>query len=171
MWMYSLMIFQDSRLQEAWIYEWNKDVSWVANMPWLDYGPWMEPSDDTEHICNLFCFKNGHVKWPTCNWKRKNIAMEEIFRGVIQIGDEIYFESYEWYKNLEYDELKDEALRCKAMLEESMNVEEESSDEARNLRSPIDELEDFERANHVEADVDSNYNPYLDVSRIFNNHA
>ncbi|GJY84637.1 hypothetical protein Tco_0498663 [Tanacetum coccineum] len=25
--------------KDAWIHEWNKDVPWVANMPWLDYGP------------------------------------------------------------------------------------------------------------------------------------
>ncbi|GKE96323.1 hypothetical protein Tco_1581178, partial [Tanacetum coccineum] len=31
---------------DTWIHEWNKDIPWVANMLWLDYGPWMEPSDD-----------------------------------------------------------------------------------------------------------------------------
>nr|GEX99832.1 hypothetical protein [Tanacetum cinerariifolium] len=90
---------------------------------------------------------------------------------VIRIEDEIYFETYEWYENIEDGELKDEALNYKAILEESMNVEEESSDNTRNHHSPIDEWEDIERANHVEADADSNYNLYLDVSRIFNDHA
>nr|GEY51959.1 hypothetical protein [Tanacetum cinerariifolium] len=34
--------------KDAWIYQWNKDVPWVANMRSLDYGPWMEPNEDDE---------------------------------------------------------------------------------------------------------------------------
>nr|GEU66702.1 hypothetical protein [Tanacetum cinerariifolium] len=94
--------------KNAWIYEWNKDVS----------------------------------------WKKGDIAMEEIY-GMIRIRDEIYFEIYEWYQNLKECELKDEALNYKAMLKESMNVEEESSDDARTHHSPRNEWEDFEHANHI----------------------
>ncbi|GJX23211.1 hypothetical protein Tco_0227656, partial [Tanacetum coccineum] len=36
--------------KDTWIYESNKDVPWVANRLWVDYGPWMEPSDDVEHF-------------------------------------------------------------------------------------------------------------------------
>ncbi|GJX35403.1 hypothetical protein Tco_0246960 [Tanacetum coccineum] len=81
---------------------------------------------------------------------------------MIRIRDMIYFESYEWYENLEDDELKDEALNSKAIFEGSKEVDEESSDNARTHCSPIDEWEDFERANHIGADTNSNYNPYLD---------
>ncbi|GKD40085.1 hypothetical protein Tco_1260292, partial [Tanacetum coccineum] len=123
--------------KDAWIYEWNKDVLWVANLPWLDYGPWMEPSDNIEHIGKSFCFKNGHA-------------------------------NYEWYENLEEDELKDEALNSKAIFEGSKGVDEEPSDNDRTHYSPSDEWEDLERTDHIEAN--SNYNPYLDVSRIFNDH-
>ncbi|GJY58643.1 hypothetical protein Tco_0458535 [Tanacetum coccineum] len=56
-----------------------------------------KPSDDIEHICKPFCFKNGHAKWPT----------------------------YEWYENLEECELKDEALNSKAIFEGSKGVDEE----------------------------------------------
>nr|GEY96042.1 hypothetical protein [Tanacetum cinerariifolium] len=48
--------------KNAWIYEWNKDVPLVADRPWLDYGPWMEPCDDIEHACKPFRFKNGQAK-------------------------------------------------------------------------------------------------------------
>nr|GEW85990.1 hypothetical protein [Tanacetum cinerariifolium] len=58
--------------------------------------------------------------------------------GVIQIRDMIYFENYEWYKNLEYDELKDEALNVKVILEGSKKAEEELSKDP-----PIDSWEDF----------------------------
>nr|GEX02150.1 SGNH hydrolase-type esterase domain-containing protein [Tanacetum cinerariifolium] len=33
--------------KNRWIYKWNKDVLWVANMPWVDYGPWIEPHGHT----------------------------------------------------------------------------------------------------------------------------
>ncbi|GJZ19138.1 hypothetical protein Tco_0555728 [Tanacetum coccineum] len=90
---------------------------------------------------------------------------------VIRNGDVIYFESYEWYENLEEGELKDEALNSNAIFEGMKGVDEESSDNARTHRSPNDKWEDFERANHIGAYANSNYNPYLDVSRIFNDHA
>ncbi|GJZ25252.1 hypothetical protein Tco_0562711 [Tanacetum coccineum] len=48
--------------------------------------------------------------------------------GVIRSGDMVYFESYEWYENLEDGELNDEALNYKAILEESMDIKEESSE-------------------------------------------
>nr|GEV21282.1 hypothetical protein [Tanacetum cinerariifolium] len=107
--------------KDAWIYEWNKEIPWVVNMPWLDYGPSMEPSDDIEHI---------------------------YLPGEIQNGDVIYFESYDGYENLKEGKLKDEALNSKAIFEGSKGVDEESR-----------------------AYANSNYNPYLDVSRIFNDHA
>nr|GEV29694.1 hypothetical protein [Tanacetum cinerariifolium] len=71
----------------------------VANMPWLDYGPWMEPSDNIEHICEPFCFKNGHAKWHTCNWKIEKYCNDGDLPKVIRNGDVIYFESYEWMFN------------------------------------------------------------------------
>ncbi|GJU96201.1 hypothetical protein Tco_1320957 [Tanacetum coccineum] len=134
--------------KNAWIYEWNNDVPWVTNMPWLDYRPWMEPSDDIEHVCKPFRFKNGHAKWPTCNWKMEKYCND----GDLQ------------------DELKYEALNYKAILEESMNMQEESSENAKTYYSPSDKWEYFEHASHLGADASSNYNPYLDVSRIFNDH-
>ncbi|GJT15258.1 hypothetical protein Tco_0873964 [Tanacetum coccineum] len=109
----------------------NKDIPWVANMPWLDYGPWMEPSDDIEHVCKPFRFKNRHAKWPTCNWKKEKYCNGGDLPGVIQNGDMIYFEGYEWYKNLEEGELKDKALNSKAIFEGSKRVDEESSNNAR----------------------------------------
>nr|GFB85220.1 hypothetical protein [Tanacetum cinerariifolium] len=105
--------------KDAWIYEWNKDVSWVADMP---------------------------------------------------CGDVIYFGSYE-YENLKEGELKDEALNSKAIFEGSKGVDEEPSDNARTYYSSNDEWEDFKRANHIGANVNSNCNLYLDDSRIFNDQA
>ncbi|GKC27684.1 hypothetical protein Tco_1034978 [Tanacetum coccineum] len=46
-----------SDYKNAWIYEWNKEVSWVEEKPWLDDGTWEEPNDDICHDCNPFQFK------------------------------------------------------------------------------------------------------------------
>ncbi|GJR73371.1 hypothetical protein Tco_0085736 [Tanacetum coccineum] len=86
----------------------------------------MEPSDDTEHVCKLFLFKNRHAKWPTCNWKKEKYCNGGDLPRVIWIGDMIYFKNYEWYENLEDSELKDEALNDKAILEGSKKADEES---------------------------------------------
>ncbi|GKB70942.1 hypothetical protein Tco_0932354 [Tanacetum coccineum] len=71
---------------------------------------------------------------------------------------------------IEDRELKVEALNNKRLLEESMNEKEESSDDERGLDSPVDEREDYEHTTNIETDVDSKYNPYLDISRLFNDY-
>ncbi|GJX25393.1 hypothetical protein Tco_0231689 [Tanacetum coccineum] len=34
--------------KDDWIYEWNKDVSWVDEKPWADNGVWTKPTPDYE---------------------------------------------------------------------------------------------------------------------------
>ncbi|GJV14964.1 hypothetical protein Tco_1360287 [Tanacetum coccineum] len=163
------MTFQDSRLAmikmlgymngTKTFHGWLICHGWITNIEWnlvtiLDIF--------ASHFASRMDMLNGPLAIG-----KKNCNGGEL-PEVIQIGDEIYFESYEWYKNLEDGELKDEALNSKAILEESINMEEESSDNSRTHCSPIGEWEDFERGNHIGSDVNSNYNPYLDVSRKFN---
>ncbi|GJR24666.1 hypothetical protein Tco_0973193 [Tanacetum coccineum] len=104
----------------------------VANIPWLDYRPWMEPSDDIEHIFKSFRFKNGHVKWPTCNWKTEKYCNGGDLPRVIWNRYMIYFKNYEWYENLKEGELKDEDLNSKAIFEGSKGVDKESSNKGTN---------------------------------------
>ncbi|GJV10233.1 hypothetical protein Tco_1351774 [Tanacetum coccineum] len=91
-------------------------VPWVANMPWLDYGPWMEPSNDIKHIFKPFHFKNRHAMWPTCNWKKEKYCNGGDLPRVIWSRDVTYFKSYEWYENLgegtnnDYETQTDEGL-------------------------------------------------------------
>ncbi|GJR04349.1 ribonuclease H-like domain-containing protein [Tanacetum coccineum] len=75
--------------KDDWIYEWNKDIPWVDEKPWTDTGVWTEPKP-VIHTCKPFNYKTGCLEWPTY---------------------------YEWYKALEDSELKDEALRNKAIME------------------------------------------------------
>ncbi|GJV64481.1 hypothetical protein Tco_1475309 [Tanacetum coccineum] len=167
MWMYSLMIFMDSRLTmniktlgymngTKTFHRWLICHGWIMDLGW-----------NLVTILNIF--KNGHAKWPTCNWKMEKLCNGGDLLRMIRSGYMVYFESYEWYKNFKDGELKGEALNCKAILEESMDMEEESSNNAMAHCSPSDEWEDFEHATNLGADANSN--PYLDVSRIFNDHA
>ncbi|GJS71003.1 hypothetical protein Tco_0703844 [Tanacetum coccineum] len=59
--------------------------------------------------------------------------------GKFQVGNTIHYQDYKWYEALEDSDLKDEALRNKAALEESMNQDEEPTDDAWRNHSPIDE--------------------------------
>ncbi|GJW56962.1 hypothetical protein Tco_0103693 [Tanacetum coccineum] len=88
--------------------------------------------------------------------------------GMIREENSIRYQDYEWYDALEDSDLKKEALYNKAILEGLIDEDGESSDDAWSHYSPIDEQEDFKSANHIGTDV--KYNPYLDISRIFNNH-
>ncbi|GJW34170.1 hypothetical protein Tco_0054202 [Tanacetum coccineum] len=66
--------------KDDWIYEWNKDIPWVYDKPWLDNGVWKEPTPD-----------------------------------------------YEWYEALKYCELKNKALRNKAIMEGFIKDDDDES--------------------------------------------
>nr|GEW74575.1 hypothetical protein [Tanacetum cinerariifolium] len=72
---------------------------------------WIEPIDNIYHECEALRFKSNLIR----------------------------YQDYEWYDALEDSNLKNEALINKAILEKSMNEEEESSDDAWSHYSPIDE--------------------------------
>ncbi|GJU10453.1 hypothetical protein Tco_1132849 [Tanacetum coccineum] len=86
--------------KNAWMYGWDKDIPWVANRPWVDYGPY-----------------------------------------------------FEWYDPLKDSDLK-KPLINKAILEKSINEEEESSDDAWSHYSPIDEWNDYEHTTYIKTDDD-----------------
>nr|GEV92356.1 integrase, catalytic region, zinc finger, CCHC-type, peptidase aspartic, catalytic [Tanacetum cinerariifolium] len=90
--------------------------------------------------------------------------------GMLHEGNLIRYQDYEWYNTLEDSELKEGPLNNKAALEESMNVDDESSNDAWNHYSPDEEWMDYEHTTYIETNAKFNYNPYLDISRIFNDH-
>ncbi|GJW04023.1 hypothetical protein Tco_1562879 [Tanacetum coccineum] len=73
--------------KEDWIYEWNKDVPWVDEKPWIDTG------------------------------------------------------DYEWYKALEDSELKENALRNKAIMEGL--IDDDNDDESPNEREELCEIHEL----------------------------
>ncbi|GJS46022.1 hypothetical protein Tco_0596143 [Tanacetum coccineum] len=115
-------------------------------------------------------FKIRTAEWPTCNWKQDRYCNTRNLPELIREGNLIRYENYGWYDTIEDSEVKEEALNNKRILEESMNGKEESSDDEQSLDSSIDEWEDYEPAADIEADDNSNYNPYLDISQLFNDH-
>ncbi|GJU58340.1 hypothetical protein Tco_1236106 [Tanacetum coccineum] len=109
--------------KDDWIYEWNDEILWVNEKPWIDDGK-------EDGYCNT-----GDLP------------------RLIQEGNLICYQDYEWYATIEDSELKEEALNNKAILEESMNVEGESSDDA-----------------YIETDASSNQNTYTNVCQIVMDH-
>nr|GEU62771.1 hypothetical protein [Tanacetum cinerariifolium] len=83
----------------------------VEEKSWLDDGTRKEPNNDICHECKPFCFKSGHVEWPTCNSSEDGYCNGGNLPGMIQVGNVAYLQNYEWYEGPEDGDLKDEALK------------------------------------------------------------
>ncbi|GJU70293.1 hypothetical protein Tco_1256552 [Tanacetum coccineum] len=112
--------------KDDWIYEWNENVPWVYDKPWLDNEIWKEPKP-VKHTCNPFNYKTRCSDWPTCSWKEDGYCNGGNFPGAYHIGNSLHYQDLEWYEALKDSELKDEALRNKAIMEGLI-----SDDESRN---------------------------------------
>nr|GEX09184.1 retrovirus-related Pol polyprotein from transposon TNT 1-94 [Tanacetum cinerariifolium] len=84
--------------------------------------PWSEdgvPYEICDHIFEPFRFNNGKAKWPTCNSNEDEFCDEGELSGMVQVGYMTYFQDYEWYIELADRNLKEEALKQKAIYEKS----------------------------------------------------
>ncbi|GJZ22938.1 hypothetical protein Tco_0559977 [Tanacetum coccineum] len=106
----------------------NKNVPWVYDKPWLDEGVWKEPKP-VKHTCKPFNYKTGCSEWPTCSWRDDGFCNRGNLSGAYIIGNQLHYQDYEWYKALEDCELKEEALRNKAIMEGLIN--DDDDDESR----------------------------------------
>ncbi|GJV18575.1 reverse transcriptase domain-containing protein [Tanacetum coccineum] len=102
--------------KDEWIYEWNTDVPWVYDKPWLDNGIWKEPTP-VKHTCKPYKYKTGCSEWPTCSWRDEGYYNGGNLLGTYIIGNQLHYQDYEWYEALEDYELKNEALRNKSIME------------------------------------------------------
>ncbi|GKC26109.1 hypothetical protein Tco_1033403, partial [Tanacetum coccineum] len=84
--------------------------------PWFEDGVSYEVCD---HICEPFRFKNGKAKWPTYNSNEDGFCNGGELSRMVRIGYMTYFQDYEWYNELAGDNLKEEALKQKAIYERS----------------------------------------------------
>ncbi|GJU14021.1 hypothetical protein Tco_1136417 [Tanacetum coccineum] len=113
--------------KDDWIYEWNKNVPWVYDKPWLNNGIWKEPKP-VKHTCNPFNYKTGCSEWPTCSWREDGYCNGGNLLGAYYFGNSLHYQDLDWYEALEDSELKDEALRNKSITEGLIGDDESSND-------------------------------------------
>ncbi|GJY49641.1 hypothetical protein Tco_0439597 [Tanacetum coccineum] len=107
--------------------EWNKNVPWVYDKPWLDNGIWNEPKP-VKHTCKPFNYKTGYSEWPTYSWREDGYCNGGNLPGAYHIGNSLHYQDLEWYEALEDSELKDEGLRNKDIMEGLISDYESSND-------------------------------------------
>ncbi|GJY96481.1 hypothetical protein Tco_0513391 [Tanacetum coccineum] len=117
--------------KDDWIYEWNNDVPWVHEKPWTENEVWEEPVP-VKHCCKPFNYKNRCSEWPTCSWKNDGYCNGGNLPGAYIVGNSLRYQDLERYKALKDGELKDEALRNKAIMEGIIDDDDESSNEERH---------------------------------------
>ncbi|GJS48530.1 hypothetical protein Tco_0598651 [Tanacetum coccineum] len=105
----------------------HRSVPWVDEKPWTNTGVWTKPTP-VKHTCKPFNYKIGYSECPTCSWKDDGYSNGGNLPETYIIGNRLHYQDYEWYEALEGSELKDEALRNKAIMERFIN---EGDDESR----------------------------------------
>ncbi|GKB58803.1 hypothetical protein Tco_0914989 [Tanacetum coccineum] len=120
------MIYEEYK--DDWIYEWNKDVPWVHEKPWKENGVWKEPTP-VKHCCKPFNYKNGCSEWPACSWREDGYCNGGNLLGAYIVRNSLHYQDFEWYEALKDNELKEEALRNKAIMEGLINEDVESNNE------------------------------------------
>ncbi|GJV60495.1 hypothetical protein Tco_1466595 [Tanacetum coccineum] len=99
----------------------------VYDKPWLDNGIWKEPKP-VKHTCKPFNYKTGCSEWPTSSWREDGYCNGGNFPGAYHTGNSLHYQDLEWYEALEDSELKDVALRNKAIMEGLISDDESSND-------------------------------------------
>ncbi|GJZ94972.1 hypothetical protein Tco_0667175 [Tanacetum coccineum] len=87
---------------------------------------------------------------------------------MVRVGYMTYFQDHEWYNDLMDGSLKDEALKQKAIYEESWGDAKKEVNDHKN--SPFANWKNHLRGSYT--NFFDTHDPYLDISRIFdvNNH-
>ncbi|GKC14201.1 hypothetical protein Tco_1010983 [Tanacetum coccineum] len=75
-----------------------------------------------------FNYKIGCSEWPTCSWMDDGYCNEGDLPGTYIIGNQLHYQDYEWYEALKDRELKDNALKNKAIMEGLISDDESSND-------------------------------------------
>ncbi|GJT87768.1 hypothetical protein Tco_1069485 [Tanacetum coccineum] len=114
--------------KDDWIYKWNKDFPWVHEKPWTAIGVWTKPTP-VKHCCKPFNYKNRCSKWPSCSWRDDGYCNGGNLPRAYIVGNTLCYQDLEWYDALKDSELKEEALKNKAIMEGMINDNDESSNE------------------------------------------
>ncbi|GJY04476.1 hypothetical protein Tco_0370416 [Tanacetum coccineum] len=128
--------------------EWNKDIPWVDEK---SYGlTWSFGQNEAcHHTCKPFNYKTVCSEWPTCIWMNDGYCNGGNLLRTFIIENQLHYQDYEWYKALEDSELKDKALRNKAIMEGSIkDDDDESSYEKMRQWDIYTNYDDTYRINH-----------------------
>ncbi|GJZ44089.1 hypothetical protein Tco_0591344 [Tanacetum coccineum] len=106
----------------------------IRSVPWVDeYTTWdltlvfgTRPKP-VIHTCKPFNYKTGCSEWPTCSWMNDGYCNGGNLPGTFIIENQLHYQDYEWYEALEDSELKDEALRNKAIMEGFIKDDDDES--------------------------------------------
>ncbi|GJU68048.1 hypothetical protein Tco_1254307 [Tanacetum coccineum] len=112
--------------KDDWIYEWNENVPWVHEKPYIDTGVWTKPIL-VVHCCKPSNYKSGCSEWPTCSWREYGYCNSGKLPGACIVGNTLRYQDFKWYDALKDSKLKEEALRNKAIMEGMIEGNDESS--------------------------------------------
>ncbi|GJY53503.1 hypothetical protein Tco_0445167 [Tanacetum coccineum] len=129
--------------KDDWIYEWNKNVPWVDEKPWTNARVWTKLTP-VKHTCKPFNYKTRCLEWPTCSWMDDGYYNGGNLPGTYIIRNQLHYQDYEWYEALEDSELKDEALRNKAIMEGFINEDDDESQLCKVHELPVCNIRRFE---------------------------
>ncbi|GJT72895.1 hypothetical protein Tco_1032181 [Tanacetum coccineum] len=89
----------------------------------------IEPTDDeSSNLEETDHDDEQEIEWPTCSWKNDGYCNGGNLLGAFIIGNSLHYQDYEWYEALEDSELKEQALRNKAIMEGLISDDESSND-------------------------------------------
>ncbi|GJR31731.1 hypothetical protein Tco_1107963 [Tanacetum coccineum] len=94
----------------------NNDKAKDTEKPWSENGV---PYQLCDHICELYRFKNGRTKWPTCTSDIDGFYNGGELPRMVRVGSMTYFQDHRWYDKVADGKLKDEILALKSKMEGS----------------------------------------------------
>ncbi|GKC80041.1 hypothetical protein Tco_1130815 [Tanacetum coccineum] len=138
--------------------------------------PWDEdgvPYKIRDHICEPFRFKNGRTKWPICSSNEDGFCNGGKLPRMVRVGYMTYFQDHEWYNDLMEESLKDEALKQKAIYEESRGDAKQSWKVNEHECSPFANWRNYIRgpyANYYSNFVDMMEHEEEERCKVFDDH-
>nr|GEZ61222.1 hypothetical protein [Tanacetum cinerariifolium] len=79
------------------------------------------------HYCKPFNYKSGYSKWPTCSWNEDEYYNGGNLPGAYIVRNTLLYQDLEWFDALKDIELKNKALRNKAIMEGLIDDDDKSS--------------------------------------------
>ncbi|GJR04106.1 hypothetical protein Tco_0527090 [Tanacetum coccineum] len=85
-------------------------------------------SDNEDEVVEVFRIDTNIFDFETPIWKNDGYCNGGNLPGAYIVGDSLHYQDYEWYEALKDSELKEQALRNKAIMEGLISDDESSND-------------------------------------------